>query len=108
MKSKPYKHGGKLFRYDFDECMVEYIYKVTPAMLQDNEEWLKEFGEPLWNIDADGYCIAECVGLRTENWKNKESRDGYLDQWIDEMAEEAAYEMDFFMKHEYPLYAKGV
>lgn len=28
MKSQPYKASGKLFRYDFDSSMVEYIAKA--------------------------------------------------------------------------------
>lgn len=108
MKSKPYKRGKKLFRYDFDHGVVEYIYKADKEMLQDNEEWMAKRNKPLWEIDEDGYFIAECVGLRRENWKNKESRDGYLDQWIDEMEEEFRYEMAMFEKYELSMYQKGV
>lgn len=107
MKSKPYKRGKKLFRYDFDNALVEYIYKADAEMRQDNEEWLASHGKPLWEIDGDGYFIAERIGLRRENWKNKESRDSYLDNWIDEMEEEYRYEMAMFMKYEYPQYVKG-
>lgn len=104
MKSRPYKYSGKLFRYDFDECMVEYICKANAEMLKDNEEWMAEFGKPMWEIDADGYCIIDRVGLRSENWKNKESRDYYLCSWCDDMAEEFACEMAMFEKYELPNY----
>ena len=30
MKSNPYKLNGKLFRYNFDTCVVEYIQKEDP------------------------------------------------------------------------------
>lgn len=106
MKSRVYKRGGKLFRYDFDECMVEYVTKVTAETKKENMEWVAEFGEPLFEIGVDGYLIADRVGLRAENWKDKEARDSYLDEWIFDMEEEAAYEMELFMKYEYPLYAK--
>lgn len=104
MKSKPYKRGKKLFRYDFDNGMVEYICKADEEMLKDNEEWVAKYGKPLWDVDADGYCIVDAVGLRAENWKDKESRDCYLDTWLDDMREEFAYEMALFEKYEAPLY----
>ena len=72
MKSKAYKYGGKLFRYDFDDCMVEYIVKANAEMRKDNEEWMEEFGKPMWEIYESGYSIIDRVGLRRENWKDKE------------------------------------
>ena len=41
MKSKPYKLNGKLFRYDFDHSMVEYIYKADAEDIALEEEWEK-------------------------------------------------------------------
>ena len=34
MKSKPYKLGDKLFRYDFDSSTVEYISKAEPEDIE--------------------------------------------------------------------------
>lgn len=99
MKSKPYKRGGKLFRYNYDDGVVEYIYKANAEMRKDNEEWMVEFGKPLWEIGEDGYFVADAVGLRSENWKDKESRDYYLDTWLVDMAEEFAYEMALYKKY---------
>lgn len=104
MKSSPYKYGGKLFRYDFDNAMVEYITKADAEMRKDNEEWMAEFNKPLWDIDESGYCVIEAVGLRRENWKKLESRRMYLEGWIEEMREELAYEMAMFEKYELPNY----
>ena len=81
--SKNYKFMGKTFRYDYEDCIVEWIYK-------DDE--------------TGNWEVLDGVGLRTENWKNKEVRDEYLAEWCDEIAEETAYEMDFFMKYEWPMY----
>lgn len=35
MKSNPVKVSGKLFRYDFDRSVVEYIIKFVPAMIEE-------------------------------------------------------------------------
>ena len=79
--SKNYRFRGKTFRYDWDNAIVEWIYK-------DEETGLWE--------ELDG------VGLRNENWKNKEIRDEYLAEWCEEIAEETAYENYYFMKYEWP------
>ena len=46
MKSKPYKLNGKLFRYDFDHSMVEYIYKADAEDIALEEECQEKTG---WN-----------------------------------------------------------
>lgn len=78
--SKHYKYMGKTFRYDYDNAIVEWIYK-------DEETGLWE--------EIDG------AGLRLENWKNKEVRDEYLAEWCADLEDEIAYEMDLFMKYEW-------
>lgn len=108
MKSRAYKFRGKLFRYDFDNGMVEYIYKADADMRKDNREWMEKWNKPLWEIDEHGYFVADSVGLRRENWKNKENRDHYLGNWVDDMEEEFRCEMAMFEKYELPLYQKGV
>ena len=89
MKSRAYKFGGKIFRYDFDDAQVELIYKADKEMIQDNKEWIEKYGRPLWDIDEHGYTVADTVGLGSNNWKNKEARDEYLAGWIDELDEES-------------------
>ena len=106
MKSKPYKLNGKLFRYDFDECVVEYIYRASAEEIKDEQEWIEKHGRPLIGIDADGYSVVESVGLSKKNWKNKEVRDEYLSAWSCELDEEAAYLMDDFVKYELPYLQK--
>lgn len=91
MKSKPYKFGKRLFRYDFDECVVEYIYKASAEDIQEEKDWIAEHGRPLYHIDEQGYMVADEVGLRAENWKKKSVRDEYLAQYCDELDEEAAW-----------------
>lgn len=88
--SRPYKRNGKLFRYNLNHHLVELIEKPDAEMIADNVEWQEKFHKDLWHI-VEGYVIVESVGLRPENWKNKESRDEYLDAWCDELEEEAAY-----------------
>lgn len=88
MKSKAYKYGRKEFRYDYENGLVEWVTKATDEERKDNEEWMKKFNKPLWDIDEDGYIKIDSVGLSKENWKHKEMRDSYLGQWCDEIEEE--------------------
>lgn len=98
-KSTVYKFKGKLFRYNYDECLVEYIAKATEQELEDNNDWQKKFGKNLWDIDKDGYIEIEAVGLRKENWTRKAVRDEYLSEWVGEMAEACEYELAFELKY---------
>lgn len=72
--SKNYIYDGKRFRYNYDEALVELIYK------NEDGEWEA--------VDA--------VGLRPENWENKEIRDQYLFEYSIDLEEEMAAEMAFF------------
>lgn len=99
-----YKRGGKCFRYDFERCVVQHVYKAGKEELADNAEWMAKYGKPLWDIDESGYMVGDSVGLRPENWKNKAARDEYLDEWLFDMAEEFAYESEMFVKYELPHY----
>lgn len=106
MKSTPYKLQGKLFRYDFDNGQVEYIYKASAEDRKDEEEWIAEHGRPLFGIDEFGYIILDTVGLRKENWTNKAARNEYLLGWIADIdAESAALARDF-EKYELPALLK--
>lgn len=102
MKSKPYKLNGKLFRYDFEDSVVEYIYKASDEDIKDEQDWIAEHGRPLVGIDAEGYSVVQTVGLSAKNWKNKEARDEYLSGWAEELDEESAYLADQFVKFELP------
>lgn len=96
MKSKPYKYQGKLFRYDFDNSVVEYIAKASSEEIDEEIEWEQKHGSQLYGIDADGYMVLETVGLREENWTRKAVRDEYLSQWCFDLDEElAALQRDF-------------
>ena len=99
-----YKRGGKCFRYDFQNCLVQLVYKAGEEELADNAEWMAKHGEPLWDIDESGYMVSQSVGLRPENWKNKAVRDEYLDEWLFELDEELACEVEMFVKYELPYY----
>jgi hypothetical protein len=103
MKSKPYKLHGKLFQYDFDNSMVEYIAKADAEMLASEKEWKANHnGRPLYGIDKDGYIILGSVGLHRENWNKKAARDEYLSGWILELDEEAEALSADFVKYELP------
>ena len=93
MKSKVIKIGGKHFRYDFDGAVVEYVTKATEEDYKDNEEF-----PGLWDIDGDGWIVADSVGLSKKNWSNKEAREEYLGVWSDEIDEETSYLTDQFLR----------
>jgi hypothetical protein len=92
-KSAVYSFGGKKFRYDYENCWVEWVSKATKDRYADNEEWMAELGCPMWDIDEKGYIVHDCVGLSPENWKDKGMRDYYLSEWIAEMNEAFRWEM---------------
>lgn len=95
--SSVYKYEGKMFRYDFESCIVEYICKADKEMLKDEAEWIAKYGRGLYDIDADGYIVIDSAGLRTENWKNKEVRNEYLAEWISEIEYECRLMAKEFM-----------
>ena len=84
-KSAVYKFKGKLFRYNYDECLVEYLAKATKEELEDNVRWQEKYGKNLWDIDENGYIVSDEVGLQEANWKDKFARDEYLNEWVDEL-----------------------
>lgn len=84
-KSAVYKFRGKLFRYDFDCCIVELVTKATQEERDDNARWQSRYGKNLWDIDENGYIVADEVGLQKSNWQNKFVRNEYLNEWVDEL-----------------------
>lgn len=102
MKSKLYKLNGKLFRYDYDRSVVEYVYKADKETIEEENEWLKTHDRPLYDIDEQGYAVMDSAGLSVKNWKNKEARNEYLSGWAFELDEEAAYLADEFERYELP------
>lgn len=85
MKSTPYSYKGKLFRYDYGTCEVEYIYKADEQTIQEEIDWFTNHGSPLFGIDLDGYITVCSVGLSKENWYNKAVRDEYLFEYCNEI-----------------------
>lgn len=102
MKSKVYKLDGRLFRYDFDNAVVEYIVKADNEYLKDNEEWLQKYGRPLFDIDHDGYIVLDSIGLSLENWQDREARNGYLESWAMDLDEEESRLGEDFIRYELP------
>ena len=99
MKNGIVKLNGKLFRFDRTNSMVEYVARADKQMLLDNEEWQKEFGKNLWDIDGDGFVTIMSVGLSAENWDSKENREAYLSMWCDDIDEEMRFEAKMFLKY---------
>lgn len=91
MKSSIYRYNGKLFRYDYEFSVVEYLVRATKDMYKDNEEWQDTYGRNLFQIDPDGYMVNATVGLHLDNWRRKSIRDEYLYEWCCELDEEMRY-----------------
>ena len=73
MKSKTYKLNGKLFRYNFATCTVEYIPKADKETLTEEAEWkLAHEGRSLYGVGDDGYIVLDTIGLHPDNWKDRE------------------------------------
>ncbi len=80
-KNELFNYHDHLFRYNYDESLVEYVYKPSEST----------------NTDSDGYVILDTVGLSNEHWNDKEAREEYLDGWIYELEEEASYLSEAFL-----------
>lgn len=102
MKSNPVKVSGKLFRYDFDHSVVEYIIKADAETISEENEWKRKYGSQLYGVGADGYIVLASAGLRKENWTNTAARKEYLSEWADELSEEENCLAEDFVKNELP------
>ena len=76
--SEIYKRKDKSFRYDFERQLVSYVYVV-----EEDEEILDAKKGEIIELDT--------AGLKVENWKNKGSRNMYLDEFIYDIEEELKY-----------------
>ena len=97
--SKVVKVDGKQFRYDYMDCIVEYVSKADEEMLKDNERWQEKYGTNLWDIDADGYSVNSSAGLMRENWDDVSVRNEYLAEWSMELDSEAQDLAEQFLKY---------
>ena len=86
MKSNPVKVSGKLFRYDFDRSVVEYIIKADAETIDAEIEWEQKHGSQLYGVGVDGYIVLASAGLRKENWTNMAARKEYLSKWAGELS----------------------
>ena len=93
--SRPYKRGRRLFRYDFERCIVECVCAASEEMKKEEADWIEKHGRPLYGIDDQGLMSYESVGLRRENWMEKSARNEYLDEWNAELDEELSCMMRF-------------
>lgn len=105
MKSKPVKVSGKLFRYDFDRSVVEYIIEADAETISEENEWKQKHGSALFGIDSEGYIVCSIAepNVANWNWKNVAARKEYLSEWADELSEEESCLVDDFAKNELPF-----
>lgn len=99
--SKIYKAGTRNFRYNYRRCMLEYVVKETAKRRKENEEWIKEFDEPMWDF-VDGVAVVDSIGLTLESWK--EDPEYWCHMYNGELSEELAYQTYLFEKYEMPYY----
>lgn len=78
----------KKFRYDYENHVVEYVFKPTKKQIAENEAEKMESGYDFLKVDEKGYSVITTIGLREENWKNKGVREEYLAEWSAELDEE--------------------
>lgn len=102
MKSKPVKVGGKLFRYDFDHSVVEFIVKADAETISEENDWKQKHGSALFGIDAEGYIVCSIAGLNAAIWKDTAARKEYLSGWAEEMSEEEQCLAEEFVRNELP------
>ena len=106
-KSKVYEQDGKLFRYNYDDAVVEYVYKATEEDKAEEAEWLEKHGCSLHHIDSDGYAVITSIGLRRDNWDHEELRREYIAQWIADLDEELRALTADFERYELPALMKA-
>lgn len=102
MLSEIVEVNGKLFRYDYENSVVQYIWEADAETLDAEIEWEQEHGSQLYGIGEDGYVVSDTIGLRRENWENPESRQAYLEGWCADLDAESKALMDSFIKYELP------
>lgn len=86
--SRVYKtESGGRFRYNYDTGMLQKVLKATGEILQENENWRRDFGEDLWEI-VDGECVIDEVGLFREDWQ--ESPQYWCEQYDADINAECA------------------
>lgn len=104
MKPKVVKLGKYYYKYDYENAIVRMMWKPGAKdlreMLADNAEWREKFGHDLWDLDEDNMTVINSAGLSREHWEDPEARSEYLSIWADDVAEEAAYEAESFVKYE--------
>lgn len=103
MKSNPYKAFGKLFRFDYDRSIVEYIVKAETKDVESDRKWKETYGVSLYGIKEDGYMVANTIGLSQENWENQDVRDEYLASWSADLDEELKSMEADYIKCEFPM-----
>ena len=78
-----YRYKGNDFAHDKKNDLLLYLYK-------DEED--------------GNYYEVEAIGLRPDNWKNKNVRNEYIEEYLDELDTEVSYLANDFIKNELPYY----
>ena len=81
--STPVRMNKKVFIYDRDDAVVCWVQKIN----KDTSDWEKKH----FGTINDTWLIIDSVGLGRDNWRNRETREMYLQQWCDEIEEECSF-----------------
>lgn len=106
MRTQIYRFRGKIFRYRFDDAVVEHVAKADADMIAEEKDWIARHGTPLLDLDADGYFVLSAAGLSRQNWTRKSVRDEYLEEWCCEIDAESSILAENFMRYEMPQYER--
>lgn len=94
--SEIFQLGSMMFRYDYENAVVELVFSPTEEDKAINREWVEKYNKPLFEL-SDGLIVADAIGLSRENWEDPEAREEYLDSWAEELNEYSAWCAEEFM-----------
>ena len=100
MKYEYQNVGKKTFQFDRKRAIVRYVYKATPDMVEEENEWMEKHGRPLYGIDEDGYMTLDSAGLSGIHWDDKEFRMECLSSWCLEIEEETNSLVEDYIRYE--------
>lgn len=85
-----YSYKRKLFRYDFENAIVERV-----MIAEEDEEIL--------HAKKGDIIVLSNAGMQRKNWNNKSIRNELLTEWIEELDYESNLLAEGFLKYEIDL-----
>jgi hypothetical protein len=85
-----YNEKAKLFLYEEKTATLYYVSRTTKEEIADNKEWEEKYNKPLFDTIGE-YTVIDNIGLRVENWKNKDVRNEYLYEYCTQLDDDLQY-----------------